>query len=266
MDGHSRIRFGHFEADLGSHELFRDGVRVSIQEKPFLLLSALIQAPHQVISREELVQCAWADSHVEVDLCLNTAIKKVRRALNDSADYPQFIETVGNLGYRFTGRVAPLREVSSASPVQAATTPVANPPGPIRLVVLPFEDLSGSAAGSFAHGMTLHLVTRLAAHHPKQLTVIFPIRRHAGELQEMLRKFNADFAVFGSVLNDGGRIRVDVELIDQLDQGCIWAETYVRPETDYIALQDDLARHLGRSVLHALSHYAKNLQSSNAAA
>jgi len=96
------IRFGLFEADLEQRVLTRQGLRVKLQDQPFQLLALLLERPYEVVSREEIQQKLWpADTYVAFDDGLNTAMKKVRAALGDSADNPRFIETVPRRGYRF---------------------------------------------------------------------------------------------------------------------------------------------------------------------
>jgi DNA-binding winged helix-turn-helix (wHTH) protein len=95
------VRFGPFQADLSARELRRQGNKIRLQEQPFRVLVALLQRPGEVITREELHQALWPDNtHVEFDHGLNTAIRKIRQALDDSADTPRFIETLPRQGYR----------------------------------------------------------------------------------------------------------------------------------------------------------------------
>ena len=101
------IRFGLFEVDLPARELRREGRKIRLQEQPFRLLALLVQRPGEVVTREELQQALWpADTFVEFDHGLNTAIKKIRQSLDDSVDTPQFIETLPRQGYRFIGSLA----------------------------------------------------------------------------------------------------------------------------------------------------------------
>ena len=100
------VRFGPFDADLSARELRKQGHKIRLQEQPFRVLAALLQRPGEVITREELHRALWpADTYVEFDHGLNTAIKKIRQALDDSADTPRFIETVPRQGYRFLATV-----------------------------------------------------------------------------------------------------------------------------------------------------------------
>ena len=101
-----RIRFGAFEADLDTGELSRAGRVLRIQDLPFRLLAALIEQPGQVVTRAELGQRLWGnDTFVDFDAGLNTAVAKLREALEDSAEQPAFVETVPKRGYRFIGRI-----------------------------------------------------------------------------------------------------------------------------------------------------------------
>jgi cholera toxin transcriptional activator len=96
------FRFGVYEADTGSGELRKSGVRLRVQEQPFQVLLVLLNRPTEVVTREELRQKLWpADTFVDFDHSLNTVINKLREALSDSAANPRFIETLARRGYRF---------------------------------------------------------------------------------------------------------------------------------------------------------------------
>jgi len=98
----SILRFGVFEVDVRAGELRKQGVRIKLQEQPFHVLTVLLQRPGEVVTREELRSENWsADTFVDFDNSLNTAINKLREALGDSADNPRFIETLPRRGYRF---------------------------------------------------------------------------------------------------------------------------------------------------------------------
>ncbi|MCP5119631.1 MAG: hypothetical protein GY953_53205 [bacterium] len=100
------IRFGPFEADPTAGELRRAGTRIKLQDQPFRILTILLSRPGEVVTREELREQLWPDgTFVEFEHSLNTSINKLRRALNDSADTPRYIETVPRRGYRFVGEI-----------------------------------------------------------------------------------------------------------------------------------------------------------------
>src|SRR4051812_41367421 len=96
----TRLRFGAFEADLTTGELWRSGTRLRLQEQPFQVLGMLLARPGELVTREELRQKLWpADTFVDFDHSLNTAINKLRDALGDSAGDPRYIETLARRGY-----------------------------------------------------------------------------------------------------------------------------------------------------------------------
>src|SRR5438445_978611 len=114
--GRRIVRFGVFEADLQAGELRKSGVRIRLQEQPFQVLAFLLEHPGDVVTREELRQKLWqADTFVDFDHSLNTAINKLREALGDSASSPRYVETLARRGYRF---LAPLerREAPARAP------------------------------------------------------------------------------------------------------------------------------------------------------
>jgi Tol biopolymer transport system component/DNA-binding winged helix-turn-helix (wHTH) protein len=99
-------RFGAYQFDPNTHELRRSGIRVKIQEQPFVVLLKLLEHPGELVTREELRLAVWpADTFVDFDTGLNTIIMRLREVLRDSAEVPQFIETVPKLGYRFIAPV-----------------------------------------------------------------------------------------------------------------------------------------------------------------
>ena len=103
-----RVCFRSFELDLTSGELHKDGQKLALPPKAFAVLKALVERPGEVVTREELRTRLWAaDTFVEFDDSLNHAVKTLRQALGDSAEDPQFIETLPRLGYRFILRNAP---------------------------------------------------------------------------------------------------------------------------------------------------------------
>jgi TolB-like protein/DNA-binding winged helix-turn-helix (wHTH) protein/tetratricopeptide (TPR) repeat protein len=100
------VRFGAFEADLSGGELRKQGIKVALQEQPFRVLAVLLEHPGEVVSRERLQQTVWGSgTFVDFDHGLNTAIKKIRECLRDTATHPRFIETVPKHGYRFVAPV-----------------------------------------------------------------------------------------------------------------------------------------------------------------
>ncbi|MGC2727531.1 MAG: winged helix-turn-helix domain-containing protein, partial [Candidatus Acidiferrales bacterium] len=133
-DRNRKARFGAFEADLRAGELRKHGIRLKLQDQPFQILELLLEHPGDVVTREEIRQKLWpADTFVDFDTSLNSAIMKLRNVLGDSADDPRYIETVPRHGYRFialveNGASAPVAAESvAAASVSAEPTPAAAP-------------------------------------------------------------------------------------------------------------------------------------------
>jgi DNA-binding winged helix-turn-helix (wHTH) protein len=127
----ARYKFGLYEADLQSGELFRGGQKLRMQEQPFQVLVALLECPGEVVTREQLRQRLWpSDTFVDFDHSLNTAINKLRDALGDGAANPRFIETLPRRGYRFIAPVQLLAvKVAAAEPWSGRSPAPATEPG-----------------------------------------------------------------------------------------------------------------------------------------
>src|SRR5258708_22782935 len=93
------VRFDTFEVDFQAGELRKDGRRIRIQEQPLRVLSLLLERVGDVVTREEMRATLWpADTFVDFDHRLNSAVARLREALGDSADGPRFIETIAKRG------------------------------------------------------------------------------------------------------------------------------------------------------------------------
>src|SRR5258708_7370373 len=112
-----KLRFDGYEAEPRVGELRKHGVRIPLEDRPFRALLILLRRANEVVTREELKRQLWtSDVFIDFDHGLNTAIRKVRLALNDSADKPRFVETIGRRGYRFMASVS---QDASVVPEQA---------------------------------------------------------------------------------------------------------------------------------------------------
>ncbi len=195
------LRFGVFEVDLRIRELRKSGLRIKLQGRPFQILTVLLERPGETVSREELRRNLWPeDEYGEFDQSLNTAMKKLRQALGDSAVTPRYVETQSRLGYRFIApvqviatepvpqpdrveaapeiptspRVAPRwLSIAGLAVVLAAALQIPRveqerkPGAPARtirsLVVLPFMNLNSDRERDyFADGLTDALITNLS--------------------------------------------------------------------------------------------------------
>ena len=112
LQNQKKVRFGLYIADLHTSELRRGQDIIPVQNLPFRILALLLREPGRVVTREEIRQELWpADTFVDYERGISTAVSKLREALKDSASNPRFIETVGRRGYRF---IAPVTVVRSS--------------------------------------------------------------------------------------------------------------------------------------------------------
>ena len=141
------LRFGAFEANLASGELRKSGVRIKLQDRPFQILAILLEQPGELVTREDLQKRLWpADTFVDFEHGLNTAITKLRQALADDADNPRFIETLPRRGYRFL------------APVSSGVNGDASLAGELRSI--PGSEIAGSPAVSNPPAVSPHHVRR----------------------------------------------------------------------------------------------------------
>src|SRR4029450_1293332 len=122
-DLHRILCFGPFEVDLVSGELRRQGLKIRLQDQPFRLLVLLLDHAGGVVTREKVRETLWpADTNVDFDHSLNTAVRKLREALGDSAEAPRYVEHIARRGYRC---IAPVAALPTAQGAPLADAPVA---------------------------------------------------------------------------------------------------------------------------------------------
>jgi pimeloyl-ACP methyl ester carboxylesterase/DNA-binding winged helix-turn-helix (wHTH) protein len=128
IEGMSTCTFGPFRLDLSAGQLRRGDAVVPLAPKAFTVLQHLVTRSGQLITKDELLELAWADVHVG-DGALKVCIREIRRALQDDSKTPEYIETAHRRGYRF---IAPV-SVGAAAPAAPGLTVV--PAGPASAVM-----------------------------------------------------------------------------------------------------------------------------------
>jgi len=227
------MRFGVYELDVRSGELRKDGIRVQVQEQPLQILQILLERPGEVVTRDELRRKIWpSNTFVDFDHGINNAIKRLRAALNDSAEKPRYIETLASRGYRFIG--------------------TASPPQIESLAVLPLENLSGDPEQDyFAEGLTEALVTSLAKIGALRVVSRTSVMQYKGvrkSLRDIAEELQVDGVVEGTVQRSGERLRISAQLVHAPTDTHLWAESYDRDLRDVLALQSEVARAIAREV------------------
>jgi Tol biopolymer transport system component/DNA-binding winged helix-turn-helix (wHTH) protein len=162
-----RIRFGPYELDVRSGELRKGPTRLKVPDQSIAILRALVERPGELVTRDELRQRLWpANTFVDFEHGLNAAVRRLRDALNDSADAPKFIETLPRRGYRFVGQIhanAPtepptVEPIPPPPAVGGAPLPSTGEPSPVtsRTRRWPIVVVAAAAALALAVGLWLN--------------------------------------------------------------------------------------------------------------
>ncbi|MBZ5615135.1 MAG: tetratricopeptide repeat protein [Acidobacteriia bacterium] len=267
------IRFGPFQLDLRAAELHHDGTKINLPEQPFQILAELVSHPGEVVTREELRQRLWrSDTFVDFEHGLNTAVKHLRELLGDSAEKPQYIETVPRRGYRLmvpvekakTPQAFGRRRVIWLPAFLLVLTIVAGLVWRQRLqerfrlakieslAVLPLENLSGNPDEEyFVDGMTEALITELGKVHALRVISRQSVMHYKGTnktVPQIAKELNVDALVEGSTLRTGGKVRITTQLIQANPEHHLWSENYERNLGDVISLQGEVARTIASQI------------------
>ena len=217
----TRLQFGPFVLDISEYKLTHDGAPVRLERIPMDLLILLAQSGGRLVSREEIITRLWGKTaHSDTDNGINTAIRKIRRALQEDPDNPRYIETIVGKGYRFPAALSEL-----AGPIEAE-------PALIMLAVLPFENLSGDPDQEyFSDGLTEETIARLGQMSPRRLGVIARTssmfyKKKPKTITQIGTELGVDYVLEGSVRRDGVRVRVTAQLIRVKNRSTFWAESY----------------------------------------
>jgi TolB-like protein/Tfp pilus assembly protein PilF len=257
-----------------------------LQEQPFQALTALIERPGEVVTREELQKRLWpTGTVVDFDRGLNKAINRVREALGDDAENPRFIETLPQRGYRFMALVeteVAERSLSEPEPPRSPAvgsqfqwrrglTAVAGGFGLLLILafgyrfwhpassriesiaVLPLENLSGSPGQEyFSDGMTDALIGEISRIGSLRVISRTSILRYKGgghkSLPDIARELKVDAILEGTVTQSGGKVRITAQLIQARDDRHLWSATYERDYADVLRLQADVARTIASQI------------------
>jgi DNA-binding winged helix-turn-helix (wHTH) protein len=118
------VRFEAYEFDRRTLELRKHGLKIKLSGQPMEVLAMLLASPGELVTREDLQKRLWPhDTIVEFEHSINAAVKTLRRALDDSADEPRYIETLAQRGYRFIAEVEFIASAPPAAPEVEAASP-----------------------------------------------------------------------------------------------------------------------------------------------
>ena len=101
-----KVRFAEFELDVDRFQLYRNGKPVRLEGLPLHLLVFLAEHPCQLLTRDDIAEALWGKNvFVDAETGINTAIRKVRAALEDDSAQPRYLQTVVGRGYRFVAEI-----------------------------------------------------------------------------------------------------------------------------------------------------------------
>ncbi len=284
------MRFGIFELDEANAQLRRAGVLIKLTPRQFRLLHLLVRNPGQVITREAIQKEIWdADTFVDFQRNLNVCVAQLRAAIGDDSEAPRFIETVPRRGYRFVAPVtllpaaageAPAIPAASYGPMRRTRKTAAwvvalaccllavllalrskPSPAPIRLAVLPFENVESNAANDpvirpFLDGLTGELISTLGAQNARLGVIgrasVMRFKGSAPDLARLAKELRADYVVEGTLRRQQDRMRLTASLVRVADQMQVWTETFERDAANSFELQEDLSARVAAGVLRSL--------------
>ena len=237
--------FGDFELDIDAFQLRRRSEPLKLERIPLELLILLVQREGQLVAREEIAARLWDNCHVDVTAGINTAIRKLRLALQTSPGAPAFVETVPGKGYRFR---------SSGDRVTIA--------------VLPFQNLSADPEQEYlSDGLTEEAIASLGRLAPSRISVIsrtssMVYKQSNKTAAEIGRELGAAYLVESTVRRDPQQIRITCKLIRASDQLQVWSNSYDRYTCDAIDIQQEIGAAIARQIGAELSRPATANRSS----
>jgi serine/threonine-protein kinase len=218
------VRFGAFEVDLEGRRLLKRGMPITLREQSFQVLAALMEQPGEIVTREELRRRLWsADTFVDFEVALNSAVSRLRDALGDSADSPSFIETIPKRGYRFV-------------------VPIAKRPA---VAVMPFVNQTPDAKDEyFSDGLTdelIRVLSRIDGLRVIARSVVFRFKGQPCDARQFGRELGVEAVLEGSVWRSGDRIRITVNLVGVKDGFNLWAQRFDSNLGDLFGIQDEVS-------------------------
>jgi DNA-binding winged helix-turn-helix (wHTH) protein/TolB-like protein len=249
-----RLRFGEFEFDNETGELWQGITAIRLQPQPARVLALLIAQPGALVTREALQQHVWGkDTVVDFEQGLNWCIRRLREILHDTPSEPRFIQTMPRRGYRFVAEVTELATLEQI-PVAASwwkrrgiafaacsilligipsVLTVSRRQHNVTVLVLPFDNLSSEKGDPHYEDIaSAELTSGLARRNPTRLSVIDPMTaRKFKNTNECIIKIGnqlgADYVLLGDVAQSNGAVKIDAQLFRVSTNRQVWATEQV---------------------------------------
>lgn len=247
--------FGDVLFNIQSGELHRNGEVTKLTPKAAAVLAALLEKAPDLVTKEQLLKRVWGGRAVG-DAAITSCIQEVRRALDDDARNPRYIETRYRRGYRLLKAVAAAdaQPTPNAARVPFKPWPAVADAGMLDLAlpdkpsiaVLPFQNLSGDPEQEyFTDGVAEEIITELS-----RFSSLFVIARNSSfsykgkslDVRQIGRELGVRYVLEGSIRKSSNRIRATAQLIDALTANHIWAERYDRVIEDIFAVQEEVTQ------------------------
>jgi DNA-binding winged helix-turn-helix (wHTH) protein/tetratricopeptide (TPR) repeat protein len=239
MSARSVLRFAAFELHPETGELRQGGDLLKLAPQPFKVLELLARRGGEVVTRGEIRDHVWSgDTFVDFDQGLNFCIRQIREVLGDTADAPQFIETLPRRGYRF---LMPVTDSTPVAPVSVT-----------RLIVLPFRMLRPDPETEFlAFSLPDALTSALGGLQSLVVRSSITAARFAGDSitpRQIGIDADVDAIVTGTLLRSGSEIRVVTQLTAATTGALLWSQAAQTPVGDLFRVQDELTRRIVASL------------------
>lgn len=229
------IAFGPFVLDPAAQALTRNGERLQIGLRGYLILAKLLEAPGKAVGKDALIDAAWPGLAIE-ESNLTVQIAALRKLLGENPDGGEWIETIPRVGYRFSGRA---RQV-------AANLTESGLHGQPAVAVLPFENLSADPEQGFlADGIVEEIITALSRFRTFAVVArnsTFAYKGRAVDVREVARDLGVRYVLQGSVRRSGDRVRVAAQLIEGVSGAHLRAGKFEGAVSDIFDFQDQITR------------------------
>lgn len=223
------LSFGPFRLTRRTGELWRGGTEVRLTPRAAAVLALLLERAPQVVTKQELLEGVWEGSSVG-DEALTSCIKELRRALDDDAREPRYIETRHRRGYRVV------------VPVAGSTIGAPELPDKPSLAVMPFQNIGADPEQEyFVDGLVEDIITALS-----RISAFFVVARNSSftykgrlvDVRQVAQDLGVRYVLEGSVRKSGDRLRITGQLVDATTRNPIWADRYEGALEDVFGLQD----------------------------
>jgi len=227
------FRFGPFDLDLRTGELRKTGQMVHLPPQPFKVLALLVRRRGDVVTRDEIHKEIWNEAtFVDFDQGLNFCIRRIREALGDNADAPQYVETLPRRGYRF---VMPVEQPEPPPAARVVT----------RMMVLPFRMLREDPETAFlAFSLSDAITNALSGLESLVMRSSLAASRFAGgqtDLKTIAMEANVDVVLAGSLVRSGEQLRVTTQLTEVPAGTLLWSRNWQVSLSNLFQLEDELS-------------------------